>query len=223
LAQHFNTPLTRAVLGRLERRSLSPGRNVTKARLDVVRFEGRDLVVKDVLTRPFWVRAVLGPLQLRREVRAYRRLAGIRGIPELLHVVDRRAIALEYLAAAPLREVPRGTLPAAFFDALSILVDAMHARGVAHGDLHHGDVLVGPERTPYLVDFSTAAFAPAGGGGPLFAQWRASDLRGVAKLRRRWLGGNAAEVPERPGLYRAGARLRRFCGNFRKRPGARTP
>jgi serine/threonine protein kinase len=217
LAHHFNTPLTREVLGRLERRRLSSGRNLTKACLDLVRHEDGLLVVKDVATRPLLVRALLGPLQMRREARAYKILAGIRGIPALLQVIDRRAIALQYIDGPPLRDVPRGELPASFFDALATLVAAVHARGVAHGDLHHGDVLVGPEKTPYLVDFSTAVFAPAGGGGPIFAQWRAADLRGVAKLRRRWLGGDAAEVPERPGLYRVGARLRRFlrfCGSF---------
>lgn len=209
MAHHFNT-LTREVLERLHRERLSSGRNATKACLDVVRHEGRTLVVKDVATRPLWVRGFLGPLQLRREARAYRRLAGVRGVPALLQVIDRHAIALEHIDAAPLRDAPRGSLPASFFDALTALVAAMHARGVAHGDLHHGDVLVGPGGTPFLVDFSTAAFARPGGGGPIFAQWRAADLRGVAKLRRRWRGSEAPEVPERPALYRFGARLRRL-------------
>src|SRR5262249_34772319 len=133
----------------------------------------------------------------RREARAYERLAGLAGIPALVQVIDRHALALESIAGPPLRDVPRGTLPASFFDALAELVAAMHGRGVAHGDLHHGDVLVGPGDKPYLTDFSTAAF-----GGPLFAQWCASDLRGVAKLRRRWLGTGEPEAPERPGLYR---------------------
>jgi predicted Ser/Thr protein kinase len=214
MAHHLNTPaagspLTRAVLQRLDRRRLSSGRNLSKACIDVVQHEGRELVIKDVSTRPLWVRALLGPLQLRREARAYGRLAGLKGVPALVQVIDRQALALERIAGRPLRDVARGALPAAFFDALGDLVVSIHAHGVAHGDLHHGDVLVGPGQQPYLVDFSTALFAAPGGGGLLFAQWRASDLRGVAKLRHRWLGDGEA-VPERPGLYRLGAALRRF-------------
>ena len=215
MEHHLNTPaagspLTRAVLQRLDRRRLSSGRNATKACVDVIRYGGRELVIKDVSSRPLWVRAFLGPLQLRREARAYARLADLRGVPAFVQVIDRQAIALERIQGAPLRDVPRGTLPASFFDALEDLVASIHARGVAHGDLHHGDVLVGPGPEPYLVDFSTAAFASPGSPGLLFSQWRASDLRGVAKLRRRWLGDTEPAVPGPSGLYRLGAAVRRL-------------
>jgi tRNA A-37 threonylcarbamoyl transferase component Bud32 len=216
---HLNTappvPLSRGLLERLPRRSLHAGRNISKASIDVVEHEGRAVVIKDVAHRPFWVRDILGPFQLRREARAYRRLAGLEGIPSLLQVIDRRALALERIDGRPIRETPRGAIPPVFFDRLLALVQEIHAHGVAHGDLHHGDVLVAPGDRPYVIDFSTASFTGRRRGRArkfFFDQARLADLRNVAKLRRRWLGEGAAPVPERPFLYQVGTTLRRLLG-----------
>jgi predicted Ser/Thr protein kinase len=203
------------MLTRLPRRRLHAGRNRTKAVVDLVTFDGVTVVVKDVSARPWPVRALLGPWQLRREVRAYRRLEGQAGIPRLVAVVDRRAIALEHVPGQALRGLKRGDLDAAFFDRLEALVAAMHVRGVAHGDLHHGDVIAGPGGQPFVVDFSTSWLARGGGRrpGPLFEQMRRADLRAVAKLRRRLGPPGSPEEPPRTGIYKMGAALRRlFAG-----------
>jgi hypothetical protein len=115
-----------------------------------------------------------------------------------------------------LRDVRRGDLEAAFFDRLEALVGAMHARGVAHGDLHHGDVIAHPGGQPFVIDFSTSTLAPAGGGrgGPLFEQMRRSDLRAVAKLRVRWGPPGSPAPPPRSGLFRLGAALRRVLARL---------
>src|SRR5262245_17903780 len=213
--RHFNTaspvPLSRGLLERLPRKSLHAGRNISKASIDTVEHDGRTLVVKDVAHRPFWVRDILGPFQLRREARAYRRLAGLEGIPSLFQMIDRRALALERIDGRPIREAPRGSVPPVFFDRLLALIQEIHPRGVAHGDLHHGDVLVAPGDRPYVIDFSTASFAGRRRGRArkfFFDQARLADLRNVAKLRRRWLGSSEAAVPERPLLYRVGTTLK---------------
>lgn len=213
---------------RLDRESLAgrrvrlhDGRNRTKALIDRVDDEDGAFVVKDVATRPFWVRALLGPWQLRRETRAYRRLAGLEGIPRLVGVVDRQAIALQFIDGRPLQSVARGSIDAGFFDRLGELVRAVHGRGVAHGDLHHGDVLVGGDGRPYLVDFSTSWIGGPESAWPartIFEQMCRADLRSIAKLRRRYAAGGAPPPPPRPWLYRAAAGLR---DRLRRRPGAR--
>ena len=167
MAAHGTTPvpgsrLTRAALAALPRRRLHGGRNGTKAVIDLVGDDRSAFVVKDVAPRSFLVRAFLGPCQLAREARAYARLEGVTGIPRFLGVVDRQAIALEYVEGRPLKDLPRGALEPAFFDRLDALLEAMHARGVAHADLHRGDVLLGPGGQPYLIDFSTSWVARAG-------------------------------------------------------------
>jgi len=222
MAAHGSTPpegarLTRAALQALPRSRLHAGRNGTKAVIDLVTSGAPPFVVKDVAPRGFLVRVLLGPWQLKREARAYARLAGVTGIPRFLGVVDRQAIALEYVEGKPLKDLPRGSLPADFFDRLDALIAAMHARGVAHADLHRGDVLVGPAGQPYLIDFSTSWVAADATAtmGRIFAQCRLADRRSAAKLRRRYGPPGGPAPPTRPALYRRLGALRRLFGGRR--------
>lgn len=164
------------------------------------------------------MRTLLGPWHLDREEAAYRRLAGLPGTAAFLERVDRQAILLSCVAGRPLARFEPGALPARFFDDLERLLEAVHARGVAHGDLHRHDVLVTDEGRPCVVDFSTALCAPPGADpvlGFVFRQMRRADRRAAAKLRRRFMPAASGAVPERPALYRIGAHLRRL---FSRRP-----
>ena len=215
----MNTPLTRQRLASLPRRRLHEGRNVTKAVVDLVEIDGRAIVLKDIAPRPWPVRLLLGPWQLDHEGRAYRALAGVSGTPAFVARVDRQAIALEYVVGRSLASFRPGDLKAEFFDRLDRLLDDIHARGVAHGDLHRHDVLAGPGGEPYLVDFSTSVVASPGAGALsrfLFRQMCRADRRSAAKLRRRFLPGSDAPVPESSGLYRVGGWARRVVHLFRR-------
>jgi hypothetical protein len=91
---------------------------------------------------------------------------------------------------------------------------------VAHGDLHHRDVLVNPAGQPHIVDFSTSVAAgPA--SGPvrrlIFSQMRQADLCAVGKLRRRLSGGPQRDLPARPALYSLGAILKRALTMARRK------
>jgi hypothetical protein len=210
--------LTRDRLATLPRRRLHGGRNVTKAVVDLVEIDGRPVVLKDFAPRSWPVRLLLGPWQLDREARAYGALRGLRGTPAFLGRVDRQAIALEYIAGRSLASLRPGDLPASFFDRFDRLLDEMHARGVAHGDLHRHDVLAGPGGEPCLVDFSTSVAAGEGAFAWtrfLFNQMRRADRRSAAKLRRHLLPGSGTPVPGRRGLYRIGGWVKRFFGRLR--------
>lgn len=213
-------PFTRDRLARLPRRRLAEGRNFTKAIVDLVEIEGRPVVLKDFASRPWPVRQIWGPWQLDREARAYGILAGLRGTPAFLGRVDRQAIVLEYVAGRTLASLRPGDLPGPFFDRLDRLLEVIHTRGVAHGDLHRHDVLAGPDGEPCIVDFSTSVLG-GGGAGPwnrfLFDQMRLADRRSAAKMRRRMLPGSGAEVPDRRGLYRVGGWARRLLNRLRGR------
>ena len=95
---------------------------------------------------------------LRREQAVYERLGGIAGHPALVRAHRRRVLALEYIAGPSLRE--HEALIAdrdAFFAKLLATLQAMHAAGVAHGDLKRKDnIIVGPGERPYLIDFGIA-------------------------------------------------------------------
>jgi predicted Ser/Thr protein kinase len=104
-----------------------------------------------------------GPLRalwralLRRERAVYERLGGIAGIPRC-HGLIGDGLALEYVAGPSLREhEARLADREAFFAKLLTTVEAMHAAGVAHGDLKRKDnIIVGPGERPYMIDFGIA-------------------------------------------------------------------
>jgi serine/threonine protein kinase len=84
---------------------------------------------------------------LGREHRVYMRLAAVPGVPRSHGLIDNRHLVLDYIPGsslrdhdAPLRDRER------FFTELLTSIEAMHAAGVAHGDLKRKDnVVVGPD------------------------------------------------------------------------------
>jgi predicted Ser/Thr protein kinase len=94
---------------------------------------------------------------LAREQAVYERLSGIAGIPRSFGLVG-DGLALEYVAGPSLREhESRIADRDAFFAKLLATLAAMHAAGVAHGDLKRKDnIIVAAGERPYLVDFGIA-------------------------------------------------------------------
>jgi predicted Ser/Thr protein kinase len=144
---------------------------------------GAKLVVKDFAPRSALVRGTLARWIARREQRAWRALAGHAAVPRWAGAIDALAFAVEHRAGRPLtRSVARET-PAAFFAALAHAIDEMHARGVVHLDLRHqGNVLVGDDGAPVLVDFGSALVLPPG-----------SALARVACALLGWIDRSAVE------------------------------
>lgn len=204
-------PLNRRGIAALPRRSLRPARNGSKAEISLVDPGETPFIVKDTASRAWAVRTLLGPWQLNREERAYRTLAGTPGIPRLIGRPDRQSLALEYIPGRSLDTLRPGEVDDAFFDRLDELLERIHARGIAHGDLHHRDILLDATGNPFVVDFATSL--EAGGANPLrrvlFKQMMRADLRAAAKLRQRLAPGSARALPPRPFLYRIGVRLKK--------------
>lgn len=94
---------------------------------------------------------------LEREQAVYERLRGIAGIPRSFGLVG-GGLALEYVAGPSLREHEAGIVDRdALFAKLLATLRAMHAAGVAHGDLKRKDnIIVGAGERPYLIDFGIA-------------------------------------------------------------------
>jgi predicted Ser/Thr protein kinase len=95
---------------------------------------------------------------LRREQAIYSRLSGIAGIPRSFGLIRGECLALEYVAGPSLREhEARLADREAFFAKLLATLRAMHAAGVAHGDLKRKDnIIVGNGERPYLIDYGIA-------------------------------------------------------------------
>lgn len=146
------------------------------------------VVVKDFAPRGGFVRRRLGPWLLRREARAYRRLAGLAAVPHLLGWIDEAAIVLEYRPGELLSRSLAPRLAPGFVDRLEAVVDEMHRRGVVHLDLRHrSNVLADRAGEPVVIDFASAlVFDPATWIGRLGVRAFAGlDRRALRKWRAR--------------------------------------
>lgn len=143
---------------------------------------GGDLAVKKAAGK--------GPLlainrhALKREFHAYRRLDGLSGVPRCRGLVENRFLVLDFIDARPFRDA--GTGPE-FFDRLLETIQAMHARGVAHGDLKRkANLLVDAQDRPVLLDFGAATLLRPGRhplNRRLFEFMRQTDLNAWVKLK----------------------------------------
>jgi len=159
-----------------------------------VRSGGLDLAVKTPHGRGIAWRA--RRFLLRREYRAYRRLEGLSGFPHCLGLFQARHLAMEYVEGALLRHAAPAD-PERFFHELRQIIQAMHERGVAHGDLKsRHNVLVDGTGRPVIIDLGTAVVRRPGRhplNHWLFDYLRQIDLNGWVKLKY----GNYEHVDER--------------------------
>ncbi len=123
----------------------------------IVETDQGPIVVKDFAPRSRFVRKVLGPWLVGRELAAYARLEEVDAVPRVVGRVAADAFALEYRPGTLLSRSLRGQLSATFLDELDAAVRAMHERGVVHLDLRHrSNVLAGDDGHPVLIDFASA-------------------------------------------------------------------
>jgi predicted Ser/Thr protein kinase len=132
---------------------------------------------------------LIGRHALRREAATYRRLEGIPGIPRCYGLID-DCLVLEFVDGPSLRRYEKGLEhPDRYFASLLATIDALHAAGVAHGDLKRKDnVLVGPGERPYVIDFGIAWVADADAPRwrrAVFDTVRQMDLNAWIKLKYR--------------------------------------
>lgn len=134
---------------------LSKGIALRKPDLDLVKTEGRTLIVKDVQRKSFVFRWTLGLWLIRKEWKIYLRLKGIRGIPNRVERIDRFAFARDFVEGRAIER--QETLSPLFFSELERMLNEIHARGVVHLDLRHkGNILVSEKGEPSLIDFNSS-------------------------------------------------------------------
>ena len=141
---------------------------------------------------------------LRREAAVYARLGGIPGIPRSYGLLDGRYLLLEHVPGPSYRgHETRLADRERFFALLLDTLRAMHAAGVAHGDLKRKDnLIVGPEERPYLIDFGIATHRQAA-AGVLGQRWfehvRQGDYNAWIKLKY----GRRIDLAEAPAVLSA--------------------
>jgi hypothetical protein len=200
--------------------------------------DGEAVCLKHYHTEP-WLGCPLdwaGRLMADREVRHYRLLQDMGGVPQLLGRVGRSAFAHAWVEGSDLLD-RKDLLPDDFFERLEALVRAVHARGMAYIDMNKPDnVLVGTDGRPVLIDFQIS-WAPRASWGPvgaikrrLLAMFQEADIYHVRKLKRLYRPDlmtpqERAASKERPwflNLHRTiGAPMRDFRRKFLEWVGAR--
>jgi len=167
------------------------------------------LLVKDY-GRHAGLSAWLGRLQIARELRAYRWLGRLEGIPSLVGRVDARALAVEWIDGEPLATVPdRVVRGRHYVDRLAAVVARLHERGVAHLDLRSNkNVMVARDGQVVVVDLASAMCFRSGG---LLHRWwfpllRANDRTALVKWKQTLDAGPLTE--EERTLLRRHGRLR---------------
>jgi RIO-like serine/threonine protein kinase len=185
-------------------------RNTTKAEVRLEHRNGKKVIVKDYSRRSLLIRFFYGRFTLRREAKAYARLAGVAGIPRCFGFEGKYALLFEYIPSRPLSQFRSGEVPESVFDKLDQMISSMHSRGVANTDLHRSNILLTEAGDVYMVDFvhsltdNNPKFP-----GPLTRLSMQLDLHAAAKIRARYLG---QKKPEPIGffgvLYRIGRSLK---------------
>lgn len=141
---------------------------------------GDRAVIKTYRGRRAWI----GKILVRREIRAYERLRGVPGIPDLLPSASDDTLALADVNAKAIVYSVTPNNCALVRARLEALATAMHQRRVYHMDLRNrGNILIDAQSNPYIVDFASAVtFSRSGWISRTLERWcLAFDRYGLSK------------------------------------------
>lgn len=157
---------------------------------------GRRAIWKDIGKSNCVIRSLMS-LVLMREARVLRRLTGMASVPGLIGTAGRCGFLMEKLDAECLPRRRHNYLTPSFFDALKVEIQAMHGRGIAHGDLRRLNILVEKSTgRPKLIDFGTAVTLKKHSGPLRRTIWRKTrriDWMHFAKIKHSYFPDQLSE------------------------------
>ena len=127
-----------------------------KADVFITRFRGQRFVVKDFGEKGFLERNLVGRMVIGREIRAYRVLAGIEGLPSQFKRLSPFSIAIEYLEGKDLGGIVRGEIGPGVVHQFESIVEELHERGWVHLDLQRRSNILLVNGKVFVVDLASA-------------------------------------------------------------------
>ena len=156
----------------------------------VVRYDLPDgpVVLKEWLPRRSRLLAWWARTQMRREIAHYRLLEGTPGIPRFRASYGDSCLVIDFVEGVPFRRrVPRELLEAGL-EGLQRTLEAVHARGFVHLDLHQRlNALIAPGGQVWLIDLGQGLDCSRGWLRRLIFPWLVRiDRRALVKFRARY-------------------------------------
>ncbi len=142
---------------------LVKGRSL-KADVFIAQSRGHRFVVKDFGKKGFFERNVVGRIVIGREIRAYRALKGVEGLPSRFKQLTPHSIAIEYLEGRDLGGIERGEIGPDVIERFETVIDEIHERGWVHLDLQRRSNILLVGGKVFVVDLASALHP---GGIPL--------------------------------------------------------
>jgi hypothetical protein len=155
----------------------------------------RRVILKTNRSAPFFGLPLqwLGMLLTWHELTVTQRLDGLAGIPRLLRRHGATGFIYEYIPGWTLDQEPG--IPDRFFDELHDLVARFHRRNVVYVDLNkRGNVIVGDDSRPHIIDFQISLYLPGPLLAPLRGILRRADIYHIYKHKVRLAPGQATQA-----------------------------
>lgn len=140
-----------------------------------------DLTIKDFSGSPWLVRKTFGKLFINLEYNNLVKLSNNPSIAKNPKKLSECTLAFGFIEGKALKFFPKSSIEKDFFLKLEKNVKAMHSKNIVHLDLRNlGNILVGKDEYPYIIDFQSAISTKYLGSW-LSKILKTSDLTGVYK------------------------------------------
>lgn len=127
----------------------------------------------------------IGRFLCKRETEIIRRLKGVGCVPNVIKRYGKTGFVYDYIEGQSLDEYP--AVPDDFFDDLKDLLGRIHRRKICYMDMNkRGNIIVGKDGRPSLIDFQISMFLPGKLCGPLRRAFQKEDFYHLLKHKRRF-------------------------------------
>jgi len=126
----------------------------------------------------------IGRMLCRRELNILGQLQDLDQVPQLICPFAQTGFVYQYIEGQSLDEKP--AVPDSFFDDLVQLLNEIHQRHICYVDANkRGNILLGEDGRPHLIDFQISLFLPSNWGRRLRHLFQREDRYHILKHKRK--------------------------------------